>query len=95
MREPEARALRIFRPGAPIFYGFVVYNARASTRTNGPEVEIRARVFRDGKPVWSGAPFSIADAKPEDPLRIRAGQQFAFRAGTPARRLLARGDRHR
>ena len=74
--------MRVFHPGEPIFYGIVVYNPKFDASSRKPDVEILTRVFRDGKLVWSGEPFSLADA-PRDPKRIRVGQELNFSAKTP------------
>ena len=51
--------------------------------TRKPDVEIQARVFRDGEPVWIGPAFSLADSHPEDPLRLKVAQKLAFGPKTP------------
>ena len=71
-------ATRIFRRGQPLYYGFVVYNPKVGREHRMRQVEIRARVFRDGKQVWMGDPFSLASATPPDPLRMQVLQQLSF-----------------
>ncbi len=80
--------LRVFHPGEPIFYGVVVYNSKLAGSTRKPDVEILTRVYREGKLVWSGEPFSLADVAPKDPKRIRVAQQLNFGATTPPGKYL-------
>ena len=77
---PEAGggpALRVFRPGVPIIYAFQVYNPF------GPDLAVQATVYRDGQPVWTGKPISLAGSKPEDPRRQKVAQQLSFGRATP------------
>lgn len=77
-------AMRIFRPGEPFYYAFLVINPSLDPETSKPDVEIRARVFHDGKPIWSSQPFSLAGTHPEDPHRLRVAQKLVFGPKTPA-----------
>jgi VWFA-related protein len=63
-------ALRVFRQGSPLAYGLVVYNPRLAGISASP-VEIQARLFRDGKPVWSAPPVPLASPSGGDPTRVR------------------------
>ncbi len=77
-------SLRVFRPGTPIFYGFVVLNPAMKDGATNPDVEIQAAVLRDGRPVWTGPTFSLSGSKPEDPRRVKVAQKLSFGASTPA-----------
>ena len=73
-------ALRIFRPGEPIFYGFAVYNAKVSPETHTHDVEIQVRVFREGEQVYAGQPSRVTAAASEDPRRLLVGQEVTLNA---------------
>ncbi len=77
-------AIRIFHPGEALVYGLVVYNAKFDPATRKPDVEIRTRVFHEGKLVWSGEPFSLAESAPKDPRRLKVAQKLSFGKTTPA-----------
>jgi VWFA-related protein len=47
-------ALRRFRPGQALSYGFAVYNARLDKATGLPRLESQMRLFRDGQPLTTG-----------------------------------------
>ncbi|MCC7498807.1 MAG: VWA domain-containing protein [Bryobacterales bacterium] len=76
-------AVRVFRPGVPIFYGFVVLNPGMKEGTSHPDVEIQATVLRDGQPVWKGPAFTLDAATPADPRRVKVAQKLSFGASTP------------
>jgi hypothetical protein len=63
-------AVRVFQQGSPLAYGLVVYNPRLAG-SNVSQVDIQARLFRDGKPVWSAPPVPLASPSPGDPTRVR------------------------
>jgi VWFA-related protein len=73
-------ALRIFRPGEPIYCGLIVYNAAGA---KGAQVEMRVRVLRDGKVVWRGEPFPISTISQADPKRVPFVQKLSFGPRTP------------
>lgn len=56
-------ALRRFRRGATLDYGFYIYNAKAERTGGKPQLQTQMRLFRDGKLVYEGkvTPF---DAQP-------------------------------
>jgi VWFA-related protein len=63
-------AVRVFRQGSPLAYGLVVYNPRLAG-AGVSQVDIQARLFRDGKPVWSAPPVPLASPSLGDPTRVR------------------------
>jgi hypothetical protein len=77
------QALRIFRPGDPIYCGIVVYNAAGAKGAHRPEVEMLVRVLRDGKVVWRGEPFPISTVAQADPKRVPFMQKLSFGPRTP------------
>jgi VWFA-related protein len=76
-------ALRIFRPGEPIYCGLFVYNAAGVKGPHGPQVEMRVRVLRDGKVVWRGEPYPISTVSQADPKRVPFVQKLNFGPRTP------------
>ena len=54
-RDPQTGpAVRRFRPGALVEYGYEVYNARLDKATRRPQLQSQARLFRDNRPVFVG-----------------------------------------
>lgn len=53
-------AVRRFRQGMAIEYGWVIYNAQLDRATRRPQLQRQLRLFRDGQPVF------VSDAKPVD-----------------------------
>ena len=47
-------AVRQFRRGQAVSYGYFVYNAQINKATLKPELTTQLRLFRDGKPVFTG-----------------------------------------
>jgi hypothetical protein len=79
-------AVRRFRRGASLDYGFYVYGARLDAPTQRPRLTTELRLFRDGRPVFTGKPLPFDAAGQADPKRLVAGG--SFRLGTD----LAPGD---
>jgi VWFA-related protein len=77
-------ALRIFRPGEPIYCGVIIYNFAGAKGVRRPEVEMRVRALRDGKVVWRGEPSLLAAGTQSDPQRIPFVQKLNFGPRTPA-----------
>jgi hypothetical protein len=65
-------AVRIFKPGAAIAYGYQVLNAQAG-ENHKPELEVQTRLFRDGQQVYAGKPVPMSAGVAEDPKRLVAG----------------------
>jgi VWFA-related protein len=54
-RDPQSGpAVRRFRPGALVEYGYEVYNARLDKATRRPQLQSQVRLFRDNRPVFTG-----------------------------------------
>ncbi len=69
--DPQAGpAVRRFRPGTTIDYGYEVYNAQLDKQTRRPQLQTQLRLFRDNKPVFSGKVISISG--PSDSKRLVA-----------------------
>ena len=50
----SAAAVRQFHHGSIMQYGFAMYNARLDKVTGIPRLQIKVRILRDGKPVFTG-----------------------------------------
>jgi VWFA-related protein len=71
--DPNATAaVRIFKPGTPIVYGYQILNAQADGAKK-PELEVQTRLFRDGQEVYKGAPKAMESGPAEDPKRLVGG----------------------
>jgi len=73
-------AIRRFKRGALLDYGFYVYGARLNSSTQRPSLTTELRLFRDGRPVFSGKPLPFDAAGQTDLKRLVAGGRF--RLGT-------------
>ena len=59
-RDPQAGpAVRRFRTGALVEYGYEVYNARLDKATRRPQLQSQVRLFRDNRPVFVGKVVSL------------------------------------
>jgi VWFA-related protein len=65
-------AIRIFKPGSDIIYGYQVMNARADS-TKPAELEEQVRLFRDGKQVYEGKVDPLKLTGQPDPKRLLVG----------------------
>jgi VWFA-related protein len=65
-------AVRIFKPGTAITYGYQILNAQADNAKQ-PELEVQTRLFRDGEQVYAGKPTPLPVSGQEDPKRLIGG----------------------
>src|SRR5213078_3687742 len=65
-------AVRIFKPGTPIIYGYQILNAQADNAKK-PELEVQTRLFRDGQEVYQGTPKPMETGPAPDPRRLVGG----------------------
>jgi VWFA-related protein len=71
---PEASpAVRHFSHGMLMAYAFIIYNARLDKATNAPQLTTQVRLFRDGKPVFTGKENAFAVSSRVDLKRLLAG----------------------
>ncbi len=56
-------AVRQFHPGDKLIYAYSIYNAPLSETTHLPQLSTVARIFRDGKLVFTGTPSTIDGAQ--------------------------------
>ena len=66
-------AVRHFRKGMLMNYAFFIYNAHLDKATNNPKLTTQVRLFRDGKPVFTGKEIVFSVLKQADPKRLLAG----------------------
>ena len=70
--EPEAgEALRRFRSGMFMRYGFVIYNAKLDAGRQ-PQLQVQMRIFRNGQPVFTGKVQPFVLSNPPDLNRLGA-----------------------
>jgi VWFA-related protein len=70
---PESgEAVRQFKTGMFMRYGFVIYNARLDKNTRQPQLQVQMRLFRNGQVVFTGRvqPFTLNS--PPDVNRLAA-----------------------
>jgi VWFA-related protein len=68
----NSAAVRRFRGGGILEYGFVIYNAKAD-KGLPPSLTTQVRIFRDGQPVFSGNENPYAPAGQADLKRLAHG----------------------
>jgi VWFA-related protein len=65
-------AVRIFKQGTTITYGYQILNAQENANKK-PDLEVQTRLFRDGEQVYAGTPTPMAMGNQEDPKRLIGG----------------------
>jgi VWFA-related protein len=71
---PEASpAVRRFSRDMSMGYLFVIYNAQFDKGTNKPQLLAQVRLFRDGKPVFTGKENALSFSNIVDPKRLVTG----------------------
>jgi VWFA-related protein len=79
--DPQAgAAMRRFRHGMIMNYGYIIYNAQLDNQTQRPQLETQVRLFRDGKLIFTGKVQSLNVDGQTDLARLAAGG--ALRLGT-------------
>lgn len=75
-------AVRQFRQGANVLFAYSIYNAPLDAATHLPQLTTQTRIFREGKPVFSGEPTTV-EVNPQIDLkrapsvgRIQLGSEF-------------------
>jgi VWFA-related protein len=69
-------ALRRFRQGSTLIFGYAVYNAQLDRSTRLPDLQTQTRIFRDGKPIFTGSPEPFAAADQPDLKRINGAARI-------------------
>jgi VWFA-related protein len=76
-QDPQAGpAVRRLRSGMVLDYGYVVYNAQVDKATNKPQLTTQMRLFRDGKPVFTGKVAPLDLTGQTGTKRLIAGGRF-------------------
>lgn len=79
--DPQAgEAVRRFKSGMLMRYGFVIYGARLEKATQQPQLQIQTRMFRSGQSVFTGKVQPFVLNKPPDLGRLSA--DGAIKLGT-------------
>lgn len=72
--DPQAgAAVRQFRRGMIMNFGYLIYNAQLDRATARPQLQTQVRLFRDGKPVYTGKVAPLAMDSQADLERLLAG----------------------
>jgi len=66
-------AVRHFSRGMLMAYNFMIFNAHLDKATNAPQLITQVRLFRDGKPVFTGKEIPFKVASQTDLKRLLAG----------------------
>ena len=66
-------AIRQFKTGMALVYGFTIYNAQLDKASSKPKLTTRVRVFRNGEQLFAvdEVPLDVSDQA--DPKRIATG----------------------
>jgi len=77
--DPDATpAVRIFKQGETVLYGYLILNAKLEA--GKPNLESTLRLFRDGKAVYEGKPSPLSFDGQPDMKRLVAGGTFKLAA---------------
>jgi VWFA-related protein len=76
-------AVRHFRLGMLMNYGFYIYNARLDKATNAPKLTSQVLLFRDGKPVFTGKVIPMEIKGQADLKRLVAGGSLLLGSDLP------------
>jgi len=66
-------ALRRFKSGTNLLFGYAIYNARVDKQANSPNLSTQTKIFREGKVVYEGPLKPIDVAAQKDMERLAAG----------------------
>jgi hypothetical protein len=71
--DPNAgAAVRQFRTGSVVVYGFAIYNAQTDKATGKPQLKTQLRLFRNGQLVFTGRELAFDPASQLDLKRLNA-----------------------
>jgi VWFA-related protein len=72
--DPQASAaVRRFRQGMVMNYGYAIYNAQPDKATRQPQLETQIRLFREGRPIFNGKTQAFNLAGQTDFARLTVG----------------------
>jgi len=63
-------AVRQFRQSDKLIFAYSIYNAQPDAATHLPQLTAQTRIFRDGKPVFTGTPVAIEVVPQSDLKRV-------------------------
>jgi VWFA-related protein len=66
-------AVRRLKHGTVLDYGYVIYNAALDRSKNSPQLTTQLRLFRDGKPIFTGRVTPLDVSGQKDMKRLQAG----------------------
>lgn len=66
-------AVRQFKPGTVIEYGFFIYNAKLDKASSRPQLITQVKLFRDGKEIFTGKEIPFDSSGQTDLQRLAAG----------------------
>jgi VWFA-related protein len=69
----ENPAVRIFKPGRSLIYGYQILNAQLDRATKKPQMQAQLRLFRDGRQIYTGKPMTLETGDQPDLNHILAG----------------------
>jgi VWFA-related protein len=71
-------ALRRFKSGTNLLFGYAIYNARVDKQANTPNLSTQTKIFRDGNVVYEGPlkPIDVAAQKDMEHLAAGGGVQL-------------------
>lgn len=72
-------AVRIFKPGKTMIYGYQVLNAQGGPG-QPPQLEVQTRLFRDGQAIYSGPPQIVRTGDQPDSKHLTAGGRIQLGA---------------
>jgi VWFA-related protein len=69
----ENPAVRVFKPGRALIYGYQILNAQVDHASKKPQVQAQVRLFRDGQQVYQGKPMQLDSTDQPDLKKLVAG----------------------
>ena len=83
-QDPKASpAVRQFKSGLVMVYGFVVYNAQVNKATGRPQLHTQMRLFRDGQMVFSGKEVPLDSTDQSDLKRLTTSGALSLGSELP------------
>lgn len=81
--EERDLAVRRFRAGTDIRFGFAIYNAKLDKTTNSPNLAMQFKIFRDGKETFASREKSVKISEQTDLQRFVGEGVFALGQAIP------------
>lgn len=73
---------RSFKPGTILTYSFIIYNAKSDAKQS-PQIQLQAKLFRDGKMILEGEPFQVDTNGQTDLRRIEVSNAIVLGTDLP------------